>query len=148
MRKPGTGQTGMLGRRRQPPREKAIPAKDLPQEQAPSHLLLQIGRTPETVWVIGCKVHDIIVIGRSDVTINFQADVDLTPFQPEHSTISRRHIEILRQDDRLLIRDPGSRNGTSLNDKTLEVGALYPIRDGDVVEAGNVKLIIWFVDAS
>ncbi len=51
-------------------------------------------------------------------------------------TISRRHAQILRQDDRILVRDLGSSNGTYVNGERIESVELKP---GDIVTFGKVK---------
>lgn len=54
------------------------------------------------------------------------------------ASVSRRHAEILRRDDRFFIHDLGSHNGTRVNGA--EVHASVEIAPGDCVEVGNVAL--------
>ncbi len=51
-------------------------------------------------------------------------------------TISRRHAQILRQDDRILVRDLGSSNGTYVNGERVES---VELKTGDIVTFGKVK---------
>jgi len=51
-------------------------------------------------------------------------------------TISRRHAQILRQDDRILVRDLGSSNGTYVNGERIES---VELKAGDIVTFGKVK---------
>jgi len=116
-----------------------------PESDIPTHLLFQIGRAPDTVWLIGRGVQPVLTMGRSDSVINFLADVDLTPYNAIQSGVSRHHLDIVRQDAGLYVRDKGSRNGTALNDKVLDPETLYPIHDGDTLDVGALPITLWFV---
>jgi serine phosphatase RsbU (regulator of sigma subunit) len=48
--------------------------------------------------------------------------------------VSREHAEIIRQDDRLEIRDLNSRNGTSINGKDIRGLGSVPLKIGDRIE--------------
>jgi predicted component of type VI protein secretion system len=71
---------------------------------------------------------DTCVIGRDD-------DVDVLV---EDFRVSRRHAVIERSDDRLLLADAGSTNGTWLNDRRLTEAA--ELTDGDRIRLGGVEL--------
>jgi adenylate cyclase len=58
-------------------------------------------------------------------------------------TISRRHAQILRQDDRILVRDLNSSNGTYINGERIDSAELKP---GDTVTFGKVKFRLEEVD--
>jgi len=58
-------------------------------------------------------------------------------------TISRRHAQILRQEDRILLRDLGSSNGTFVNGVRVESAELKP---GDLVTFGKVMFRLEEVD--
>jgi adenylate cyclase len=58
-------------------------------------------------------------------------------------TISRRHAQILRQEDRILLRDLGSSNGTYVNGVRVESAELKP---GDLVTFGKVMFRLEEVD--
>ena len=66
-----------------------------------------------------------VVVGRSPTS-------DFPIIDP---TISRRHAQILRQDDRIIVRDLGSSNGTYVNGVRVESAQLKP---GDLVTFGKV----------
>lgn len=52
-------------------------------------------------------------------------------------TVSRRHVEVLREDDTYRVRDAGSLNGTYLNRERIEEAELH---DGDELQVGKFKL--------
>ena len=52
-------------------------------------------------------------------------------------TVSRRHAQVLRRDGQFVIEDEGSLNGTFVNRRRIESGAL---EDGDEVQIGKYKL--------
>ena len=66
-----------------------------------------------------------VIVGRSPTS-------DFPIIDP---TISRRHAQILRQDDKILVRDLGSSNGTYVNGVRVESAELKP---GDLVTFGKV----------
>lgn len=51
--------------------------------------------------------------------------------------ISRKHCEITRTDDGVLVRDLGSRNGTYVNDERIE--GKVPLGDGDRLRVGPLE---------
>jgi len=68
-----------------------------------------------------------VTIGRSG------CDIDLDDDQ-----VSRRHATIRQTPGGVEIEDLGSRNGTRVNDAEIEPG--QALRQGDIVEIGNVRL--------
>jgi pSer/pThr/pTyr-binding forkhead associated (FHA) protein/anti-sigma regulatory factor (Ser/Thr protein kinase) len=61
-------------------------------------------------------------------------------------SISRFHAELDAQDDMVLLRDLGSRNGTYLNGHRIR--SAMPVRPGDRVQFGNVEFIFRSADLS
>ena len=53
-------------------------------------------------------------------------------------TVSRRHAEVRREGEAILLNDVGSLNGTYLNRKRIETASL---RSGDEVQIGKFKLV-------
>jgi pSer/pThr/pTyr-binding forkhead associated (FHA) protein len=70
------------------------------------------------------------VVGRAK-----SADLDL-----DDVDLSRRHVEIARKGDGVVIRDLGSKNGSRLDDKPLPPNADTPWRKGAILAIGNVQL--------
>lgn len=70
-----------------------------------------------------------IIIGRR--TSDYRPDIELTG-----TVISRRHAEILVKDNKYLLRDLGSTNGTMLHDDRILPGVLYELVHGSKIGFG------------
>jgi anti-anti-sigma factor len=78
-------------------------------------------------------------------------DIRSTPFvlgrdrscqlQADWPTISRRHASIERRDGRVLVRDLGTTNGTTLNDRTLRAESAE-LSDGDRLQVGPLAFSV------
>ena len=67
-------------------------------------------------------------------------DIDLTPYQAYASGVSRLHAVVKREADRVVIMDLGSSNGTYLNGRRLNPHTEEPLKHGDVVALGKLKI--------
>lgn len=63
-------------------------------------------------------------------------DCDL---QLDSSMISRFHAQLVRVDDRIMLEDLGSGNGSFLNGKQLEKYVPLPLKNGDRIKLGPIK---------
>ncbi|HEX7671490.1 MAG TPA: FHA domain-containing protein [Polyangiaceae bacterium] len=70
------------------------------------------------------------VVGRAK-----SADLDL-----DDSDLSRRHLEIIRRGERLVVRDLGSKNGSALGDKKLEPNEETTWPKGETLKLGKCRL--------
>ncbi|NDJ87517.1 MAG: FHA domain-containing protein [Chloroflexi bacterium] len=146
-------QTGKLSGRRVPPSDNANqqtgPHLSFPESTnpaaTPSHLLFQIGASPDPVTTIGHTFQEQLVLGRSDPETGVTADVDLSPYNAIEKGVSRRHATIISVEDMVYVQDLGSRNGMQLNDIPLDAKELYPLHDGDMLLLGNLQVTVWFV---
>lgn len=111
----------------------------------PAHLLLQIYFPKESITTIGVMVKDEIMIGRADEVDRFKPDVDLLHFGALERGVSRHHAKITRTDNQLYIADLKSKNGTQLNDETLEADKTYLLHDGDMIKCGQLAIMVRFV---
>lgn len=68
------------------------------------------------------------------VTIGRATDCDCVISEP---TVSRRHAELRRDEERWLLRDLGSRNGTRVNG--MRVAAQTPVYPGDRIALGDAR---------
>ena len=71
--------------------------------------------------------NEMTTVGRSPECDVFLDDV----------TVSRRHAQVVQREGRFFIEDKGSLNGTFLNRRRIESGALS---DGDELQIGKYKL--------
>ncbi len=90
-------------------------------------------------------VDDELVVGRADNVTDYVPDIDLTPHGAYRLGLSRRHAIILREGDRVLVKDLNSRNGTFVNGAIIPGGSTQIIRDGDDVRFGNLVMRATFV---
>jgi hypothetical protein len=73
--------------------------------------------------------------------------LDLSDFNAFQHGVSRRHCQLQRQGNRLIITDLGSSNGTFLNNERLLPYTNYVVAHGDQVTLGKLRLKILFNSA-
>lgn len=69
------------------------------------------------------------VIGRSDEC----------QLRPKSDSISRRHCALVQKDERLLLIDLKSRNGTIVNEKKLDPAKAKVLKHGDKIQVGKLE---------
>lgn len=84
------------------------------------------------------------VLGRVDDEAIDVRSLDLSPFMAYQLGVSRRHAMLVPEDDRVLVFDLSSRNGTYLNGTALEPRNGYEIGDGDELRLGSLDIRIYF----
>jgi hypothetical protein len=95
--------------------------------------------SPGTV-VAGEREHPL----RHALTIGRDLENDITL---DDTTVSRRHAILLYLDDRWLVEDRGSANGTYVNNTRVGFGSRHPLRDGDRIAVGSTTLVFsWPAD--
>jgi hypothetical protein len=99
-----------------------------------------------TADVIETPLEGFVVLGRKDQPGFGQADVDFTPHRAQDVGVSRRHAVISIQDQRVLIKDLNSVNGTFLNGYALQPLHSYRLRDGDELRLGRLTMHVGFVE--
>ena len=60
--------------------------------------------------------------------------------QLDSNMVSRFHAQLIQQDNRILLEDLGSGNGSFLNGKQLEASTPVKLKDGDRIKVGPIKL--------
>lgn len=83
-----------------------------------------------------------VILGRSYGDPSSAPDIDLTPFDAEELGVSRQHLVIKLDGDRVVVMDRGSSNGTRLNGEKLEPRQPYPVRHKDKLLLGMMLLQI------
>lgn len=92
-----------------------------------------------------CSAQYSILIGRQ--SRHKPVDIDLAPYGGVKYGVSRQHVEILPKpdDDKILVKDLGTVNGTSLNQQRLIPGHYYQLQDGDELKVGMMHLTVQFI---
>jgi hypothetical protein len=81
-------------------------------------------------------------IGRHSVSRGIEPEIDLTG-PPTDPGVSRLHaVLIAGQDGGWAVLDPGSENGTFVNDKEIATGVPVPLADGDRIHLGAWTMIV------
>ncbi|HET7009619.1 MAG TPA: FHA domain-containing protein [Anaerolineales bacterium] len=105
----------------------------------------------ETGAIVGLRVlttGDILpLIGRDNFTLGRASegqavipDIDLGGYNAFDSGVSRMHAEVLLEEDGVYVVDLESANGTLVNGKKLEPQHVAPVRHGDVIQLGRLRL--------
>ena len=80
-----------------------------------------------------------LIIGRTHGDV--RADIDLGPYEAVSKGVSRRHARLLHQDDKWLLEDLSSLNGTFVNEVKLEPQSLVALKNDDIIRCGHLPLI-------
>ncbi len=67
-------------------------------------------------------------------------DVDLTPFEAYSQGVSRLHAALKVVDQRVVVVDLGSSNGTRVNGQKIVPNVDYPISHGDILALGRLRI--------
>lgn len=108
---------------------------------APWVIELRVVGTPS---VIQATVLGEINVGRADARHPVTPDVNLEPFNGYEQGVSRRHAVIFSRNNKLMIRDLASANGTQINDVALVPHHEYPLRHGDTITFGKLSVQIFY----
>jgi len=83
-----------------------------------------------------------MMIGRMVPESNIFPDIDLGPYNAEELGVSRQHLILQLDGERIVAVDNDSANGTLINDSRMVPNEPYPIRDGDVLKLGLMAIKI------
>jgi hypothetical protein len=111
----------------------------LPEIEGDEELAVELGEVPAGIGVL-------VVKRGPNVGSRFALDAPVTRAgrHPDSDiflddiTVSRRHVEILREPEGYVVRDAGSLNGTYLNRERVDTA---PLHDGDELQIGTFKLV-------
>jgi hypothetical protein len=84
-----------------------------------------------------------LILGRGPATDSIEV-LDLTELNAIKHGVSRRHCQLQRRNNRMILTDIGSRNGTYLNGKLLPPFHEHVLSHGDRVILGTLHLNIFF----
>jgi pSer/pThr/pTyr-binding forkhead associated (FHA) protein len=87
------------------------------------------------------------LVGRTEYTLGrvtdgqpILPDIDLTPFEAYSQGVSRLHAAIKVVNQRIVIMDLGSSNGTRVNGQKIVPNVDYPINNGDMLALGRLRI--------
>lgn len=112
-----------------------------PDQPVPWVIDLRVVGTP---LVIQSRIGGELVIGRKDPKTDYQPDIDLEPFGGLQKGVSRRHAVIYPKNNRLMLRDLNSSNGTYINGKILQGGQEHRLRHNDTLTIGKIQIQVVF----
>jgi CheY-like chemotaxis protein len=109
--------------------------------------------TVQTPWVIDLysmqmampqrlRIEEEVIVGRVVQGDPSPPDIDLTPYGAEELGVSRLHLSICPDEDRLMVTDLESNNGTFLNGNRLKSEEKYYLKNGDQLQLGRLRLDI------
>ncbi len=81
-------------------------------------------------------------LGRLSDNQPIEPDVDLSPFKAFDNGVSRLHAVIRYKDGNVVMVDVGSSNGTYINGIRILPNIEHPLRHGDIVALGKLKMQI------
>jgi pSer/pThr/pTyr-binding forkhead associated (FHA) protein len=110
----------------------ALVAEALAAEGTPAHLRVLVAEGPGQ----GAEVA-IETAGRTYV-VGRMPSADLNVDDPD---LSRRHVELIRRGDRLLVRDLGSKNGSKIGERKLAPKEESPWPKGESLHIGTSRLV-------
>jgi DNA-binding response OmpR family regulator/pSer/pThr/pTyr-binding forkhead associated (FHA) protein len=88
------------------------------------------------------KVNGPVVVGRQVQGEDNQPDIDLSQFDAEAFGVSRRHLKLEVQNERLMVTDLSSGNGTLLKGNRLTPETAYAIQSNDSLQFGRLILTL------
>lgn len=103
-------------------------------QHAPGRLALASGGKN---WTLD---KEITTMGRRSPADQIEPDVDMTDDDPE-SYVSRRHAQILRNDDHYVFEDVGSSNGSFVNNAKIQPGVQQILKNGDKLRLGKTEFV-------
>lgn len=91
---------------------------------------------PAALLVVGGELNGTIFDLTDDEVVAGRSPDNQIPL--EFNGISRRHFKLTEQGDTHIVEDAGSKNGTYLNNKKVEIPT--PLQKGDMIKLGSVAL--------
>ena len=79
-------------------------------------------------------------IGRLSEGQTVMPDIDLTPYGAYENGVSRLHAVLKKSENLVNIMDLGSSNGTYLDGERLTPEREYPLKNGNIIAIGKLKL--------
>jgi len=83
---------------------------------------------------------DEFTLGRISEGQPIMPDIDLSPYRAYENGVSRLHAIIKRRNEKAFIMDLDSSNGVYVNGIKLTPNEEYPLKHGDIVSLGKLKI--------
>jgi hypothetical protein len=119
------------------PVDDASPHPQAPVPTVDAIVSLHVVRTGQILPLVG---RNEFTIGRVSEGQSILPDIDLTPYEAYNQGVSRLHATIKLEKGAITITDLGSSNGTWLGGTRLEPHSPQPLKHGDVVFLGKLKV--------
>lgn len=116
---------------------------DPPPHVSKSRVALLIIDNDEIIHIQG---EDEFTLGRSTKGQTIIPDIDLSPYQAYESGVSRLHANINIGISNVALKDLGSANGTRLNGLRIEPHQEQPLKNGDILTFGKLKIQVLIHD--
>lgn len=121
--------------------QQKIPAQPVTPKQTSTgnNISLKLVGSNQTIPLAGQKE---FTLGRITEGQPILPDIDLSPYEGYAEGVSRLHTAIRVTDRGVMIVDLGSSNGTRINGQKIVPNVNYPLKDGDMIALGKIKLQI------
>jgi len=86
------------------------------------------------------------ILGRLTEDSPILPDIDLTPYRASASGVSRLHAVIKRRENKVMVMDLSSSNGTYINGRRIPPDVEETLRHGDIVALGALQIQILLHD--
>lgn len=96
----------------------------------------------ETGDILPISERNEFTMGRLSENQPIEPDIDLTPFKAFDNGVSRLHAVIRKSEGNVVLVDLGSSNGTYVNGLRIMPNIEQPLRHGDIVALGKLKMQI------
>jgi hypothetical protein len=106
-------------------------------DTTPLAILLKIGPHRREVEL---PLRQTIHLGRKDPKVDVYPEVDLSNDGDSARAVSRRHARIFKQEDKVVVEDLRSTNGTFVNGRKLHPLTCLVLHDGDLVQLGTLQI--------
>lgn len=127
-------QTGTLVPQSRPPSPPGSPAASSITEPIVSLHLIESG------MILHLTGQTEFTLGRVADGQPILPDVDLSPYEAYAQGVSRLHSALKLNNQRVMITDLGSSNGTRVNGQKIMPNVDYPLNHGDVIALGKFKI--------
>ena len=107
---------------------------------------------PSNVWIslhmidngqiLPISERNEFTMGRISDNQPIMPDIDFTAFKAYENGVSRLHAVVRRNSGNVIVMDLGSSNGTYVNGTRLMPNMEQPLRHGDVISLGKLKMQI------